>query len=467
MKKNLFVTGIGFLLIGASIISACTKEGPMGPAGADGKDGTNGTNGTNGTDGTATCIQCHAPAVVELAATEYSLSKHNYGEAAFEECGNTGCTPCHASEAFLYVVKNNVSSAFIPNPDPTKPGKWINGYNTIPTQSIGAITCVTCHSSLHTTYTTADLSPLTTVAPVAMSMWGGAKTIDLAGDGHIGNLCVKCHQPRPFSNSNTNGNVLNYDSLKNFPTVVFYDAAQANGLNKIKPSYRTHTHYGTAGAVYAGVGGVEFGTGYSNSPHTAAASCQDCHMAEQTNRVGGHTFRVRAEGPLTSSSTWNFKGCNVTGCHSAAPLDANSPKFKDTRASVKSKLDALAAKLKIGGVDILNRNPDTESNLWAGITTNNYDGYLNIYDPINNPDGPTNNPTVFQSPSPGKLIGTTGGTWTQAQIDYNLTLPKITLTNAQMGAIINFQLCLREYSLGIHNTNYSKILLDNTIAALP
>ena len=73
MKKNLFVTGIGFLLIGASIISACTKEGPMGPAGADGKDGTNGTNGTNGTDGTATCIQCHAPAVVELAATQFNL----------------------------------------------------------------------------------------------------------------------------------------------------------------------------------------------------------------------------------------------------------------------------------------------------------------------------------------------------------------------------------------------------------
>jgi hypothetical protein len=35
-----------------------------------------------------------------------------------------------------------------------------------------------------------------------------------------------------------------------------------------------------------------------------------------------------------------------------------------------------------------------------------------------------------------------------------------------MGAIINFQLCLREYSLGIHNTAYTTALLQNSIDAL-
>jgi hypothetical protein len=456
MKKNLLFIGMGFLLIGASIISSCTKEGPMGKAGIDG------TNGKDGKDGTASCIQCHAPAVVELVATEYSLSKHNYGEAAFEEGGNTGCTPCHASEAFLYVVKNNVAVEFVKN---ATTSRYTNPYATIATASIGAISCVTCHSSLHTTYTTADLPALTTVAPVKMTMWGGAQTINLPADGGISNLCAKCHQPRPFTNSATNGNVLNYDSLKNFPTAVFYDAARTSGVNVLKPGYRTHTHYGTAGAIYAGKGGVEFGSGYANSAHTSAASCQDCHMAEQTNRVGGHTFRVRAEGALSSSSTWNFKGCNVEGCHKNAPLDANSPKFKDTRSSVKAKLDALAAKLQIGGVDILNRNGNTNEadggvNLWAGVTTNNYDGYLNIYDPITNPLMEKYNAKSFQ------YIGTPPSSWSQAQKDYNATLPKITLTNAQMGAIINFQLCLREYSLGIHNTTYTKVLLDNSIAAL-
>ena len=56
--------------------------------------------------------------------------------------------------------------------------------------------------------------------------------------------------------------------------------------------------------------------------------------------------------------------------------------------------------------------------------------------------------------------------WSQAQKDFNNTLPVIKLTNAQMGAIINFQLCLREYSLGVHNFNYSKALLTNSLAML-
>ncbi|HZY26545.1 MAG TPA: hypothetical protein VFE71_12015, partial [Bacteroidales bacterium] len=99
------------------------------------------------------------------------------------------------------------------------------------------------------------------------------------------------------------------------------------------------------------------------------------------------------------------------------------------------------------------------SNLWFGLTTNNYDGYFNLYDPVNNPTGSDNNATMFQNPS-------TSG-FTAAQVTYNSTLPKLTLTNAQMGAIINFQLCLREFSLGIHNTAYSTTLLTNTVAALP
>jgi len=441
MKKTLLVTGIGFLLIGASIFSACTKEGPMGQAGKDG------TNGTNGTDGTAGCITCHNKDKVELVATEFDFSKHKTGEAAFGESGNVGCTPCHASEAFQYVVANDIPVAFVEN---TTTHRWTNPYATIATSAIGEITCVTCHSKLHTTYTNADLPALTTVAPVKMTMWGGSKTIDLAADGHISNLCVKCHQPRPFTNSNTNGNVLNYDSLKNFPNVVFYDAAQANGLNKIKPGYRTHTHYGTVGAIVAGMGGVEFtgATAYTNSVHVTAATCQDCHMATQTGRAGGHTFNAAGL----------FEGCNKSGCHTG--LSASSVLFTATQTAAKAALDALAAKLKEGGVEIMNRNPDATTNLWPTQTTNKYDGYLNVYDPINNPNGPANNPG-------GQFQATSTSGFTADQKTYNSALPKLTLTNAQMGAIINFQLCLREYSLGIHNTKYTMALLNNTIAALP
>jgi hypothetical protein len=99
--------------------------------------------------------------------------------------------------------------------------------------------------------------------------------------------------------------------------------------------------------------------------------------------AGGHSFYMRngKESALSSSTTWNFAGCNVTDCHGANPLDANSSKFKNTRSEIKGLLDALADKINAagGGHDILHREASS-ANLWWGITTNNYDGYLDIYD---------------------------------------------------------------------------------------
>jgi hypothetical protein len=420
--------------IAGFLFTSC--EGPMGPAGKDANE---------------SCTLCHNSTGVDSILTQYELSKHSYGEAAFEEAGSNTCGPCHLSESFKDVVARNVTTVFsIVAPATT----YSNPYASLTSKAYGEIRCGTCHKNLHETFTDADYLPLTTTAPVAMTFYGGAKTIDLPADGGISNLCVKCHQPRPFTNSNGDRNVLNYAGLITNPTAVFYDVAQANTLNMLKPSYRTHTHYGTAGAVYAGKGGIEFGTGYTNSWHTTGASCQDCHMAPITGKAGGHTFVAKG----------NFNGCNVTGCHNTTPItSATTTKYwKQTRDDIKLLLDNLAAKLKIGGVDILNRNGDSESNLWIGLTTNNYDGYLNIFDPVTNPSVQTYNATSFQ------YIGTPNATtWTAAQIAYNATLPKITLTNAQMGALINFQLCLRDYSLGIHNTAYTKTLLTNTIAVLP
>lgn len=446
--KNL----VKLLLLFTAVIFILTScEGPMGPAGADANE---------------TCKQCHNSAGVDSVSTQYTFSKHSYGVAAFEESGSTSCAPCHTQEAFKYVVKNNVSTVFT-----VAAGVYSNPYASSTSKAYGEIGCTTCHINLHTTYTSEDFFPLTSVAAVPLTMWGGAKTVNLTQKGGEANLCVKCHQPRPFTNSNTDKNVLNYAGLVSNPTAVFYDGAQANTLNVLKPSYRTHTHYGTAGAVYAGQGGVEFtGTlSYTNSKHTTDVSCQDCHMAPMTGRAGGHTFVAKG----------NFNGC--TTCH---PTVTNASKdaayWATPRADIALLLNNLAAKLTIGGVDILNRNPNSVenlvvnydynfdgtaedvsvgTNLWAGLTTNSYDGYLNIYDPINNPLGVLyNNGKLFQSPS-------TSG-FNAAEITFNGTLPKLVLTNAQMGSIINFQLILRDYSLGIHNYKYSKALLTNSIAKL-
>jgi hypothetical protein len=427
--------------------AACTKEGPAGPAGKDGTNGTNGIDGKDGKDGGTTCTTCHNQAVVEGIAAQYELSKHSYGEAAFEEAGNTGCGPCHEAEAFKYVVANNTPATFTLN---TTTMKYANNYASIPSAAYGEINCFTCHIKLHTNYDSTDLPGLTTVAPVALNMRAGLVSVDLPADGGTSNLCVKCHQPRPMTTSTSlwNGALVPYDSFALTPTLVWFDSAVGNKRpNKQVPSYRMHLHYGTVGAAYAGKGAIEF-TGpetYMNSVHTTVASCQDCHMASITGRAGGHTFFAKG----------NFNGCNTSDCHSANPINSsNSAYWTTPRKTIQDLLVAIAAKLTSNGVEFMHRNTDAEANPFASVTTQGYDGYLDIYDPSTNPDG------VHRNPAPS-------GSWTTAQKATNTALPKFTsLTYAQMGAIINFQYVLREYSLGIHNYKYVKALLTNTLAAL-
>jgi len=450
MKKfhKLFYAAGLMIAAACLIITSCTKTGPQG---ATGLAGTNGTNGTNGKDANETCKLCHAASVVDSVAVQFELAKHSWGTVAFEEAGVVGCDPCHTDKGFVYVCKNNIPATFT-----FTGGKWNNDYSTVNSDAIGAITCFTCHSSLHTTYGYADITSLTSIAPVPMTMWAGAKTINLTQDNSKSNLCVKCHQPRPLTCSNDPaGRLLNYDSLALRPDLMMYDSTAGATTNKYaKPSYRMHVHYGAVGAVFAGMGGVEFtpagGLSYTNSKHTTVASCPDCHMAPMTGMAGGHAFNVRnaKEAALGSGTTWNFNGCNVANCHADSPLDANSDKFKGTRSAIKTLLDQLATKINAvgGGHDILHKDP-TVTNLWWGVSTGNYDGYLDIYTPGTNDAGYWRDPY------------STNAT--------NMTKPKFpSLTMLQTGALINFQFCLREYSLGIHNTQYVTALMTNTIAMM-
>jgi hypothetical protein len=418
-------------------------------------EGPRGLSGANGVDANESCKECHNQTVVEPKITEYQFSKHEYGEVSFDEAGVTACTPCHTSDAFRYVCKNNVPATFTLGAN----GKYSNDYAASSDQTLGKFTCFTCHSSLHTTYTGADFKPFTNIAAVSMTMWKGTKSIDLSQDGSSSNLCVKCHQPRPLTTSTTtsNGDVVDYAALAATPSAVYYDNTVGNAApNKVIPSYRTHIHYGAQGAIFAGKGGVEF-TGslpYTNSAHTTAASCADCHCATVSMRAGGHTFRVRSDaGALTSSSAWNFNGCNTTGCHT--DMSATATLFVGARTEIQGLLNTLATKLNnVGGLtNILHSEPDGTVNLWAGLTTGNYDGYLNIYDPATNPAGVWKNPAA--------------GSFTAAQKIVNNALPTFpSLQAGVLGAMINFQLCLREYSLGVHNTNYSRALLQNSIETM-
>jgi hypothetical protein len=366
-----------------------------------------GPQGTPGKDASENCIQCHNANVVEAKAIEFEHSLHSSGEA-FEEGTRNNCAPCHSHQGFNYVVKNNTPATFIA--DPQNAGKFLNSYMVDATTMAlpGPIGCSTCHSSLHSTYTQDDFLPLTTTAAVPLTMWGGSKTVNFTKAS--GNLCAKCHQPRPVTNSA--GNVIDYSLLVSAPTSNYT-------LSSV--SYRTGVHYGTAAAMAAGTGGIEFGTGYSNTTqHTQGASCASCHMATPSLLSGGHSF----------TAAGNFAGCNTTGCHTS--MTASSSSFTGAQADITAKLATLATKINaIGaGHDILQKDP----------ADNKYHGYIDIYDASSNPTGWWKNPA-------------------------NGTPAFPTLTNAQFGAIINYQLVFRDGSKGVHNYAYIKKLLENTIAA--
>ncbi|MEI7830676.1 MAG: hypothetical protein WCI31_12950 [Prolixibacteraceae bacterium] len=455
MKLQKFFKLAIFAVALMSFGAACVKEGPPGK---DGSNGSNGATGASGKDANETCKMCHTPSKVDIIAVQFQYSKHETGEAAISESGNAGCSPCHTQGGFQDVVTRKVPSTFTLN---TTTGKYVNNYACNAALGYGELLCRTCHSSIHETYTSTDLPKLTTTDAVALTFTGGKTVVNLTQDGGSSNLCIKCHQPRPFTFNNTKnpantGDVLDYAGLaKAVKTDLFFDGTSAATIAqaKILPSYRTHTHYGTVGAIVSGTCGIEFAGGagmlaYSQAIHVTKASCADCHMGTVVGGAGGHSFNAKGV----------FTGCNITGCHTG--VDATSAKYwVNPRATIKGLLEQLAAKLQYSGVQFLNKNTDATTNLWAGITAGNYDGYLNVYDPATNPTGIAMNTGTFQNPSPA-------ATWTAEQKALNLTLPILKITNAQFGAIINFQLCLREYSLGIHNLDYSKALLTNSLAAL-
>jgi hypothetical protein len=400
--KNL-IKVISLASVAVLMLASC--EGPAGPAGKDANE---------------SCILCHNSDVVETKAIEFDHSLHFQG-TAFEEGTRSACAPCHSHQGFKYVVENNTPATFI---IPSGGTKYVNQYDITAANAVlpGAINCFTCHSSLHSTYTDADWFPLTTVAAVPMTMYGGSKTINFAKTSS--NLCAKCHQPRPITKSSTSsdGNIIDYGVLV---------TAGSSNFTQMTPSYRTGVHYGAQGSMAAGVGGIEFGTGYTQSSHVANASCSSCHMATPTGLAGGHSFNAFDE----YNAVDNFNGCNVSGCHSGmSKTNATYVSVTSTTAAtgIPKKLADLAAKINAigGGHDILQKDP----------LDNQYHGYLDIYDASANPTGYWKNPNLG-----------------------NVAFP--TLTNAQFGAIINYQLVFRGGGKGVHNYPYMAKLIDNTMAA--
>jgi hypothetical protein len=178
-------------------------------------------------------------------------------------------------------------------------------------------------------------------------------------------------------------------------------------------SYRWGPHHGPQSNLFAGLnksGAYELGSGYANSWHTNnfENACKSCHMADAYgDQAGGHTFAMGYE--YHGHTALNTAGCLVSGCHT------DEKNLLNTVEEKKMEIEDLMADLK----ELLEANGimDTVNNI----------GYLVI-------------------PEEGE--------------------PPIQYDNALAGAFYNYKFIEEDRSYGLHNYNYTKTLLENSIAAI-
>jgi len=326
-------------ILAAFLFVAC--EGPTGPS------------GENGVNAAETCTECHNNSqVIAVKQVQYLASVHAVG-GNFER-NDADCAACHTSQGFLDRIATGEmeASSDISNPAP--------------------VNCYTCHD-IHKTYTDEDWSLTTSDA---VTFWINDDTYDMENS----NLCANCHQmriPEPM------------------PAV--------GGADVFVPIKYWGIHHGPQSSLLAGSGGVEFGTGYTNSSHTTMISdgCITCHMADAYgSQAGGHTFNITYESH--GSTEFNFAGC--VACHT--DTDALEIKIEETHVAIETLLDEL-------GEILITREVITELG-----------GYINA--------------------------GYTGATFSALEA----------------GAYLNYKMIEEDRSGGIHNYAYAKKLLENTIAEL-
>lgn len=277
MKKvyHFWISLTAVLAIG--IMASC--EGPAGPAGPAGEDGV---------DGNITCMECHATEVIDTKEAEFALSAHSSGAIAVDYAGGrASCAKCHSHEGFVQYA--NTGSVL---GDITNPSAW---------------ECKTCHG-LHETFETDDYA-LRLAEPI-VPLFDETLTMDLNGNS---NLCANCHQTR---------------------------RAEPNVTNPGEAEFRiTSTHYGPHhgpqanvlyGAGFAEISGNVAYPDAGSGNHLSQASCTGCHMGEESDATGGHSF-------------WpNKDACN--SCHTGSDLTDNFD-YGGVQTEVQQKLDQLRDKL--------------------------------------------------------------------------------------------------------------------------
>ena len=371
------------------------------------------------------CANCHNqdfnPSYDLLAKKiEYDASIHFAGGEDIQNSAT--CAGCHTNEGFLDRYDHGFANESFNLHAPSGP----LASQAYPQASPpGCFTCHMPHSRGNfTVRDSGKVNIYTLLANQSTKVWNSTSA---------SNLCVKCHQPRMTSTPFTST-----------PNSWQPDPSKTNATDTARIyTSRWNNHVsGEMAQTLLGFGGFEFTgySGYTNSEHSTymhgnPIGCEQCHMAtvNSVDLNGGHTFTVKDTSAYSMSPSYNVNGCNVSGCHSGLAATAADAHWSK-RTVIITELNQLGKMMT--DTNITRKwMPAGKAAPWVSYTVTGID-------------------TVWSEVS--KVYGSSIGA----------SNPLVIVPAAKAGALWNLQQIYNDKSHGIHNYEYFKALLDNSIAEL-
>ena len=391
------------------------------------------------------CASCHQDGTHHVFPQQWEISPHAgaYEAISYSEGANASCDRCHSPQGFISVAKG--VSAGITN---------AAGGTAVATGT-GPLTCQVCHDP-HTTfgdttgnrhqlrvYDTVQLgNPLRTNSPTVYVGLGDSlttanlqltnSTITVTNAG-LSAACMVCHNAREW------------------PTQI-----QVSGSSSNKMYFMTTTpDMSTAGEMFAGLGGYDYGQEMGNSFHTHLAKCQTCHMytlRPPLNGVPQDSVAIDdVVTPVTTTVYNNF--VNVLGSHTFQM----SYVYSDTNG-MQHTVDNIAACNQCHA----SFDP-VESFDFIAANAQDYDGN-GVIEGIQTE-------TAGVMTNLGTLMYATGLTNTIAHgstvyFGGGYSTTNAALATAQRAAAWNWSLESFEGSMGVHNSQFTIRLLQTSYTVL-
>ena len=389
------------------------------------------------------CASCHQNGVNDVIPQQWEISPHSGAYESLSSHGTSAsCSRCHAPAGFISVAEGVSAGIFN-----------AAGSNAVVTGT-GPLTCQVCHDP-HNTFgdTTGNRHQLRVYDTVQLGnpLWTNSPTIYVGlGDSLTTANLQLTNSTITVTNAGLSAACMVCHNAREWPTQI-----QVSGSGTNQMFYQTTApSMSTAGDVFAGLGGYDYGQNMGDSFHTHLAACQTCHMYALRAPVNGvPQDSLAIDGVVTPVTTALYNQfANALGGHTFQM----SYVYSDTNG-VQHTVDDIAACNQCHA----SFEPVNSFDFMPG-TAQDYDGNGVVEGIQTETQGLLNNlATLIYATGVKDTTGSHGTT--KFGGGYSTTNA---VAAAQRKAVWNWSLEFYEGSLGVHNTQYTIRLLQSTYTDL-